>query len=89
MALQLTQEHSSGVSGNYWHVTHLSLNRETDCLEVRIALYKDAAAYAAGKTELCFLNRAFTSITPATEDLIAFAYTKLKLLPEFVGAVDV
>lgn len=48
MAIQKEKTLPSGVTGNYWRLTSITLNRQNLTAMAEIALFKDAAASAAG-----------------------------------------
>lgn len=94
MALQLSEEQSSGISGDYWKVSRIDIVDDNICVCV-IELYKDQAARGAGKSSITSKeyrlegvtsNSEYTSVGDTPAKLI---YEHLKTLPEFTGAVDV
>lgn len=99
MALELNKEFPSGVTADYWKVINLSVNFSSMCATVEVGLYVNAAARSAGKSPVEIFVYNFDP--PATDGLGAAsqdtagenpqkaAYTLLKTLPEFTGAVDV
>ena len=93
MALQKSKELTSGVTGEYWRVGMVILDRMLNTAVIRADLFKDAAARTAGKTELLYKTYEFSSVsiveTQAFDDIIAWAYDKLKGLPDFTDAADV
>lgn len=92
MALQKTKEMSTGLSGNYWRVLTMLLQRTTDMAEIGVALYKDATARQAGKEPMAV---SYHSVAMSLADLqeaddaVEAAYSALKELPAFDGATDV
>lgn len=97
MALQLAKELDSGISGDYWKVSELSLNGE-ESVHFTLELYKDQAARDAGKKPLHGEMRSYsgednpcTIIAMNAVDVNPFKllYDKLKLEAEFVGALDI
>jgi len=52
MALQLSHTAASGVSGDYWRICDLNINYDREECHCKLALFKDAAASAAGNTPL-------------------------------------
>lgn len=98
MALQLTQEQASGISGNYWKIDSVRLGKNDSFCECIVTLYKDSDASAAAKlplTSKVFLWSGADNPCPlATLDLVdqnpfQLCYNKLKTLDEFDGALDV
>ena len=84
MALQLSTNYK-GVTADYWKVIYIKQDVEAAKTAVRVALYKDAAARAAG------IENALGSsdFTFDDQDMTrAMAYTALKALPQFSGATD-
>jgi hypothetical protein len=95
MALQLSKELDTGVTGDYWRVVLVQLSPLGDRSTVIVCLYKDAAARAADKTPLETREYSWNAadypfaVAALDEDNpYVIAYEKLKTLPEFVGAVD-
>ncbi len=97
MALQLSEEQATGVTGEYWKIESIALTGEQQST-VRIRLYKDSAARVAGKEamkELVYMwagaNNPLLIADMDLEDNNPFklAYDKLKTLDEFDGALDV
>jgi len=100
MALQLSHELGSGITGNYWRVKNIAFDLDTSELHCKIALYKDSAARTAGKAPISetvyhWSGGDFTGWFDATTlDTVNYnpqerAYVKLKTLAEFSGATDV
>jgi hypothetical protein len=96
MALQLTEEMPSGVSGNYFRIENIRLL--ADSTQCTVVLYKDSAARTADKAPLKIQTFEFVAgdnpCEIATMDLadsnpFKLCYDKLKTLPEFSGATDV
>ena len=90
--MQLTRELDTGISGNYWKVTKITLNRNGDSMEYEVALYKDEASRTAGKSPMFIKNHsgsATLSELQTAEDPVELAYTRLKELDEFSEATDV
>lgn len=100
MALELSQELPSGVSGNYWRIAELVLGYLTDTAYCVVKLYKDSAARTAGKEPLSQVSYLWkdadfagwfdaTTLNTVNYNPQERAYAKLKTLDEFTGATDV
>ena len=96
MALQLTNELGSGVSGNYWRITKASTDPEVNNSYVTISLYKDQAARNGGKVPMLRNEYEFygsdnpcTNTALETNSIIKLLYDKLKTLSEWSSATDV
>ena len=95
MAIEKTQEQTSGVSGNYWRVARVIVEAGDGGCLCHLELYKDSTARSEGKAPILvkkiwledgcnivdFVN---AGDTPAK-----LVYDKLKTLAEFSGASDV
>jgi len=81
MAIQKEKTLSSGITGNYWRITSVNINRQSLRMMVVIALFKDAAASAAGKPPIGdYKNFSFNFTMAefaAASNAIAFAYGKI------------
>ena len=95
MGLQLSKELDSGVVGDYYKIENIFMrDNQTRCL---VSFYKDQAARDAGKESLTKLDFNFEGgdeLQVVDMDLVnsnpyTLVYEKLKLLPEFSGALDV
>lgn len=109
MALQLSFENDMGLTGDYWRINSVAIDFVNQAAEVNISLYKDAAAYAAGKSSMYLRSYTYTTADDdgvggtvdnftgifdyatlnQSVNSVAGTYTKLKLEPDFAGAVDV
>jgi len=97
MALQLEHELLSGVTGNYWKVDRITIDRYKKEIDVYLSLYLDAAARAADKKYI--INREYKWLDEEffleSEDLtetnyIEAIYTKIKAEDDFFAtATDV
>lgn len=94
MGLQLSKEMPSGVTGEYWRVTDLRLDKDVST-RCQVSLFKDQAARSAGKMPLTVLDLQWndgdnpcTVAAMASADPFALTYAKLKTLADFAGAVD-
>lgn len=71
----------NGAVGNYWRIMTVNINRQNLRITGSIALFKDAAASAAGKPPLGELKVfAFNFTMPeflASPNAVAFMYTKI------------
>ena len=93
MALQLTKETLTGISGNYWEIINMIPDFYKEDIEIHIALFKDAAAKTAGKSYMdvkyhVFKNSDFLDFLGSV-DIRTVAYNKIKVLPEWEGSIDV
>lgn len=77
MALQKDKALSSGVSGNYWRISHVLFKRKGMVLDLVIDLYKDSTV---GLDPLgCSHSFRFIITQPEVMgNLITLAYTKIK-----------
>lgn len=93
MAIQLTLELPTGVSGDYWRVTSLVLKRTVDTANIVVALYKDQAARNADKDPLLTKSYQVEGATlealEAAANPVEYSYNQLKELPEFDGYGDI
>ena len=93
MALQFTQEMSTGTEGNYWKIT--AVNWHLAGANIKVGLYVDAAARAADKAPLCIKSFDITEdgyfSASDMEDsyLLPYAYARLKEDEFFATATDV
>lgn len=99
MGLQLSKELPNGVTGNYWHISKLSLFN--DFAQIRLCLHMSKEAKDAGKTPLMGVNIGVALLKSAiiAGNVYELAYDKIKesvLDPDtseetnvFVNALDV
>lgn len=89
MALQLSYELPTGISGDYWKINWVSMNRDSGLnINVQVMLYLSEAARIAGKQPLMTKNYTWfgsdatdfdaTQQDVAGENIIKTAYDKLK-----------
>ena len=52
MALQLDKDLGNGITANYFKIAALELNIEGNSVRIKMAVYKDAAARAAGNAPM-------------------------------------
>lgn len=96
MAFQMSVETRGGLSvkNSYIRVTpmHFKKDREGEWnMSLRLVVFKDAETAEANGHPLNvdFSVETLSYPLTATENIIAWAYTELKKLPEFVNAVGV
>lgn len=81
MAIEKEKTLPSGSTGNYWRLTSINIDRQNLRIMAVIALFKDAAASAAGKPPIGDyknFNFNFTMAEfAAAPNAIAFAYGKI------------
>lgn len=82
MAIQKEKTLASGVTGNYWRITQINIDRQNLQIQGTIALFKDAASSAAGQPPIGaskVFQFPFTMAEFAeAPNAIAFIYTKIK-----------
>ena len=80
MALQKSKILATGVTGDYWKLISISLDRKTLCLSGRLALFLSQAASTAQKEHLGFVkNFSFTiQKEQQFDNLIALMYDLIK-----------
>jgi hypothetical protein len=94
MALELSKELSSGVSGNYWRIirVHVECDVETPYCGIAMGLWVNRQTRLDGKSllssEIVRMNLADIDST-FSYDFRACIYNSLKTLPEWADAVDV
>ena len=105
MALQISYEDEHGTThgSSYNRIVQVHRRIDLSWARVQVAIFKDAAASAAGKTPVDFATYVFDSTTATTyDDLFSVAnlapananpaknaYDHIKTLPEWTGATDV
>lgn len=80
MALKKEKELPSGVSGEYWKIVSVQLDRIKLELTVKIALFKDKAASDIGKQAMG-VSHSFSGIITKSQtegDLVTAGYTMIK-----------
>lgn len=90
MALQKDIVLDSGVTANYLNIDGAKLTPDM-YIAVCLAVYYNAAARAAGKLPITWLNLEIGPLTKqeiASEDLYTLVYAKLKEKEPLIGAVD-
>ena len=82
MAIQKSKTLASGASGDYWRITQINIDRQNLQIQGTIALFKDAAASAAGQPPIGaakVFQFPFTMVEfAASPNAIAFVYAKIK-----------
>ena len=75
---------SNGAVGNYWRITAINIDRQNLRIAGKIALFKDAAASAAGAPPLgehkTFRFPFTMAEFVASPNAIVFVYTKIKTM---------
>ena len=82
MGIQKEKILNSGVSGNYWRITSVYIDRQNLQITGEIALFKDQACSNAGMQPMPISKRfsfplIMAEIAPPT-NLIAYVYNKIK-----------
>lgn len=84
MAIQKTKTMSNGAVGNYWRIMSINIDRQNLRIAGKIALFKDAAASAAGSPPLGEQKTFRFDFTmaefAASPNAIAFVYNKIKAI---------
>lgn len=75
MAFLLSKELETGVTGNYWRITHVEFSPKNS-LMVTVGLYLDKATRDGGRLPLMQVN--FDLPLPETDNLLAHCYEALK-----------
>lgn len=95
MALVLSKQVDTGVTGDYFRVISCSVDLSHNTASVDVALYLNAANRDSGRSPIeisSYLWRdaanPFTVEALEIKSIIAIAYSKLKSLPEYQGAQD-
>ena len=95
MALQKSIEYkNTGINVEYHKAVNPNIDAITKGGNVRVDIYKDAAARAANKNPVSNKSyvipaNTFSTLDLETQDARDLVYTYLKTLPEYNGAVDV
>ena len=96
MALQLSKEQPSGVTGDYWRIREVKVSPSK--VECTVELYKDSAARIANKAEMEVTIYVWegadhpcevADMDAVNENVYSLCYDKLKTLAEFSDAVDI
>lgn len=92
MAIQKSKTMSNGAVGDYWRITQINIDRQNLQIQGTIALFKDAAASAAGATplgEMKVFQFPFTMLEfSQSPNAIAFVYGKIKAYAESTISYD-
>lgn len=90
MALQINYETAKGVVGNYHRITHIVMakNNGNFIADIKLETFVNQTARNNGKNSL-EIRKYFMEDVDPDEPLYEQAYTYLKTLPEFDGAIDV
>ena len=92
MGLQKTQTVGSGVTGNYWKITDMSIGWLSHSMIVDLQLFVDKAAADAKLLPLDTMRFSFKDADfdfVSTDNLVQKTYDKIKLVPGFISATDV
>jgi len=101
MALELSKTLSSDAVGNYWKILNIIDDRKYLRASVSVGLFKDVSSkdkqplhvfgYSFSADSDSVAGYPFTIEALSAEDMnhVKLAYTALKALPEFAGAIDV
>lgn len=101
MALQKSFEDRAGNSGNYWNIVSIHVVIPDDVMDVRYEVYKDKAAFNAGKAYMDNTSKSITisPIPPAMSGILTAIQTQAKTIrttdqsegaiPFFQGATDI
>lgn len=81
MAIQKAKTLPSGVSGDYWRITTIAIDRQNFIIKAQVGLFKDAAASAANKPHMGLVKTfefPFTMVEfLAAPNAISFVYSKI------------
>jgi hypothetical protein len=93
MAMQLTTVLNSGVSGNYWKISDIYIQRDIQQISITMSLYLSQSCRQQNMSPLTtsnyLINGSVCSSIVSSADIIQVLYDYLKLLPEFAGETDV
>jgi hypothetical protein len=93
VAIQKEKTLSNGAVGNYWRITSIFIDRQTMRVIGTIALFKDAAASAAGKPPLGEFKKFNFTFTMAeflaAANAVAFVYTKIVAYAQQIRTHDI
>ena len=93
MALNKDFELSSGVSGNYWKVNSIEIDKVVSDTKVTVGLYKDEGARKAGKTPMhvvaFHIEGDKCGEVAVGNNVTGLVYEWLKARPEFEVSQDV
>jgi len=79
MGLQKTYETASGVTGMYWKITNVFVDKAGMTINPQISLFLDKSASDLGKA--CLMSLSFTFEVTSQEmagDILALSYVKIK-----------
>ncbi len=92
MAIQKEKTMANGSVGNYWRIMSINIDRQNLKIAGRIALFKDAAASAAGSPPLGMEKTFRFTFTmaefAASPNAITFVYNKIKAIAAVEIAYD-
>lgn len=92
MALELSKELLTGVSGNYWKIINVNHSPGVSS-EIRLGLFVNKEASDSNKVAMEIVNLPLNtplSLSEITDkNLIAASYDRVKLASQFVGSKDV
>lgn len=93
MAIEKEKTLSSGVTGNYWRVVSITVDRQNLKVIGQLGLFKDKASSDAGKLPMPLIKTfkfplVMAEIMPPT-NLIAYVYTKIQAAADVVITKDI
>lgn len=92
MGIQKEKILNSGISGNYWRILSININRQAFKASAQLGLFKDKAASDAGKPHIGAVKSfdfTFTSSDLASVNLISFVYGKILAIANQDISVDI
>ncbi len=93
MPIQKEKTLPSGVTGNYWRITTITIDRQRLRVVASIALFKDKQASDEGKAPMALTKVVrfpfVVSEALLAPDLISYIYTKIKDAAEVVITKDI
>jgi hypothetical protein len=92
MAMQLNKTLDNGVTGNYWKITNIRIDRMGLQITVDVRLWVSQSTRNSGLNPLEIDSYVLTgsdyTTAMAASNLVAAIYDYLKALPDFSGEVD-
>jgi hypothetical protein len=93
MAIQKEKTLKSGVTGNYWRITSVTIDRQNLTVIGQIALFRDKAASDAGMRPMPLVKTfkfplVMSEIAPPT-NLIAYVYVKIQAAADVAVTKDI
>lgn len=93
MAIQKEKTLSSGVTGNYWRITTITVDSLNMKIVGQISLFKDQTASNAGKSPMAFSKTFRIPLNLpellAAENIIAYMYEKIQDAADVVVTKDI